>query len=72
MAALTLDPSVADDLSPLFESALIPQISAPQGLAPSVVLQRRKRTSSVDIREEHMEVKVVVEILERLVILQNV
>ncbi|KAG8177582.1 hypothetical protein JTE90_028303 [Oedothorax gibbosus] len=65
VAALTLDPSVADDLSPLFESALIPQISAPPGLAPTVVQQRRKRTSSVDTREEHVEVKVVVDILER-------
>ncbi|XP_055937275.1 uncharacterized protein LOC129966746 [Argiope bruennichi] len=67
VAALTFDPSVADDLSPLFESALIPQIATPSGLATTTTPDRLKRSSrSIEQPQERPEIKVIVDVLKRL------
>lgn len=66
VAALTFDPSVADDLSPLFESALIPQIATPSSLTPETGRQKRRTSrSSMEVRQEHPEVKVIADVLQR-------
>ncbi|KFM80728.1 Metabotropic glutamate receptor 6, partial [Stegodyphus mimosarum] len=64
VAALTYDPVVADDLSPLFESVLIPQISTPTGLVPAAA-ERKKRSSPEEGKQINIEVQVVVDLLKR-------
>ncbi|GFT83546.1 metabotropic glutamate receptor 7, partial [Nephila pilipes] len=64
VAALTFDPSVADDLSPLFESALIPQIATPSGLTTTTPDRLKRSSRSVEEPREKPEVKVIVDVLK--------
>lgn len=65
VAALTYDPQVADDLSPLFESVLIPQIATPTGLVPMVPSRQRRSPGSTEEIPVNMEIKVVADVLQR-------
>lgn len=65
VAALTYDPQVADDLSPLFESVLIPQIATPTGLVPMVPSRQRRSPTSVDEIPVNLEIKAVADTLKR-------
>ncbi|GIY12891.1 metabotropic glutamate receptor 7 [Caerostris extrusa] len=66
VAALTFDPAVADDLSPLFESALIPQIATPPGLVATSPDHLKRTSRSVEQPQERPQVKVIVDLLKRL------
>lgn len=65
VAALTYDPTVADDLSPLFESVLIPQIATPTGLVPMAPSRQRRSPGSTNEIPINMEVKAVADTLLR-------
>nr|XP_042904453.1 uncharacterized protein LOC107446482 isoform X2 [Parasteatoda tepidariorum] len=66
IAAVTYDPQVADDLSPLFESALIPQISTPAAtLTDSPEWQRRRNPRSASDSNLNPEVRVLVDVLKK-------
>ncbi|XP_054707682.1 uncharacterized protein LOC129217407 [Uloborus diversus] len=66
VAALTFDPLVADDLSPLFESVLIPQIATPTGVTTSTETGRQRRRISRSPKEswiKNVEAKVIISLL---------